>query len=113
MDLSDAEYQVCDKLARGYQVKEVADMLCRSPYTIDTHIKNVKRKNKLNNIADIVREFIRSLEKRDEWFKTLVVIGFVLIQSSIVFGVDIEDFIAISSRTRMVRTIRTGRKTRE
>lgn len=113
MELSNTEYEVCDKLARGYQVKEVADMLCRSPYTIDTHIKNIKRKNKLYNIADIVREFIRSLDRPDEWFKTLAVVGFLLIQTSIVFGSHIEDFVLISTRTRVVRTVRTGRKLKQ
>lgn len=109
MELSQTEYQVCDQLARGFQVKEIADKMCRSPYTIDTHIKNVKRKNRLSNIADITREFIRSLDNRDAWFKTIVALAFAALQSFISVALNVDEFKTFRNTNRVVM-IRTSRK---
>lgn len=110
MELSETEYRVCDQLARGFQVKEIADKMCRSPYTIDTHIKNVKRKNRLSNIADITREFIRSLDNRDAWFKTVVALLFAALQSFISVSLNVDDFKTFRNTNRVVIISRNSRK---
>ncbi|MGG5486296.1 helix-turn-helix transcriptional regulator [Gaetbulibacter sp. PBL-D1] len=108
MILSETEKEVCGFLAKGYQVKEIADMTCRSPHTIDTHIKNVKKKNSLSNIADIVREFILSLDEPKKFFKAMVVFAFITAQGFVTFCTDIKDIKQASSmhRYRNSRTVR-------
>lgn len=110
MQLSDMEYQVCDKLARGMQVKEIADVMHRSPYTIDTHIKNVKRKNALGNMADIVREFILSLDNPKCYFKSVVAIAFLSIQGFTITSTDVDEYRVLRTGRRTVRVSRTARK---
>ena len=58
MELSKTEYQVIGRIANGDSVKEIANGINRSFYTVDTHIKNAKKKNNLKNIADLTREFV-------------------------------------------------------
>lgn len=113
MDLSNTEYKVCDKIARGFSVKEIAVKMYRSPYTIDTHIKNVKRKNGLKNMADITREFIKSLDRPEDWFKTIIALVFVTLQSFIMFGTDLDDYRMSRTGSRVVRTTRTSKTSRK
>jgi len=83
MQTSKTEYNVAEMLSKGLQVKEIANKMFRSPYTVDTHIKNIKKKNGLKNIADIVREFILDLDNPKSFFKLSVVALFLTIQGFI------------------------------
>lgn len=74
MDLSVRESEVIYELVQGYQKKEIADKMCLSVHTIDTHFKNVKSKTGAKNIADLVRMYI--LSHKDQFFAIL----FTLIQ---------------------------------
>ena len=60
--LSNREFEVNEMIAKGYRVKEIAEKLFLSPYTVDTHIKNIKKKTGGRNIADLTRNFILSLD---------------------------------------------------
>lgn len=91
---SPRESDVLMKLTEGYVVKEVADELCISFYTADTHIKNAKKKSGASNMAQLIKFFVIS---NKELFLSMV---FVMIQSiSIINDIDTE------------RRVRTGRKT--
>lgn len=57
MELTKTEFKVCAYKASGYETKIIADILCRSYYTVVDHFKNIRTKNNLNNECDIVREF--------------------------------------------------------
>lgn len=95
MELSAREFEVNYELVKGYQVKEIADRLCISPYTVDGHIKKIKYKTGAKNIADMVRNFILSNKKM---FLSLM---FLTMQINMVLdSVDIE---------RQVKTSRTAR----
>lgn len=59
MVLSKREFEVSKLLTLGYIAKEIADYLFISTRTVETHKKNVFKKNKgIKNSADIVREFV-------------------------------------------------------
>lgn len=57
--LSDREIEILILIAEGYTNKEIADQLCISPRTIDTHKSNIMLKLKLNSTADLVKYAIR------------------------------------------------------
>lgn len=42
--LSARERRVAMELARGRQTEEIAELLCISPHTVRTHVRNIKRK---------------------------------------------------------------------
>jgi DNA-binding CsgD family transcriptional regulator len=63
MELSIREDEVIYELVQGYQKKEIADRMCLSIHTVDTHFKNVKSKTGAKNIADLVRMYILSNKK--------------------------------------------------
>jgi two-component system invasion response regulator UvrY len=42
--LSVRERRVAMELARGLQTEEIAELLCISPHTVRTHVRNIKRK---------------------------------------------------------------------
>lgn len=110
MELSKTEYKVCENIARGHSVKEIAVKMYRSPYTIDSHIKNVKKKNGLSNIADIVREFILSLDEPKQYFRVIVTAVFITIQGLAITNPDLDDYRTSRSSSRTVRTTRTSGK---
>lgn len=59
MVLSKREFEVSKLLTLGYIAKEIAENLFISTRTVETHKKNVFKKNKgIKNTADIVREFV-------------------------------------------------------
>ncbi|HYU33712.1 MAG TPA: response regulator transcription factor [Thermoanaerobaculia bacterium] len=53
--LSDREFQVARFLASGYTNQEIAERLCISIKTVDTHRANILRKLGLRNNSDITR----------------------------------------------------------
>ncbi len=71
MQTTKTEYKIADLAARGYQAKEIATKLYNSPKTIETHLKNIKKKNNLGNMADLVREFILDLDNPKSYFRMI------------------------------------------
>ena len=59
MVLSKGEFEVSKFITLGYIAKEIAEFLFISTRTVETHKKNVFKKNKgIKNTADLVREFV-------------------------------------------------------
>lgn len=56
--LSKRECEVIEKSIEGNIVKEVAEKLCISFSTVDTHIKNAKRKTGAKNMSQLVAIYI-------------------------------------------------------
>lgn len=105
--LTEREYEVNEQIARGNSVKEVAANLYLSPYTIDTHIKNIKKKTGARNIADLTRNFVLSLEEPKQFFKSTVAAFFLALHIFISVGdPDIDLRKPRQSRTRTHRTSR-------
>ena len=58
MELTDSEIMISAYLTAGYSYKEIACKIHRSVYTIEAHVKNIRKKNNLKNTAEISREFV-------------------------------------------------------
>lgn len=97
MDLSVRESEVIFELVQGYQKKEIADKMCLSIHTVDTHFKNVKAKTGAKNIADLVRMYI--LSHKDQFFA----IVFTVIQA---ISILTDTEIIQKRRRRMARKSR-------
>lgn len=52
--LSDREKQVLQLIVKGYNNKEIAARLFLSPYTVETHRKNIRLKLKVKNTSELV-----------------------------------------------------------
>lgn len=52
--LSERERQIALELARGAQAEEIAEVLCISPHTARTHIRNIKRKLGARTLAQAI-----------------------------------------------------------
>ncbi len=57
--LSDREIEIVRLVAEGYAAKQVADQLCLSIHTVNTHRKNIMAKLNVNNTAGLVMYAIR------------------------------------------------------
>ena len=53
--LTKREIEMIKLIADGKQAQEIADLLFLSLHTVNTHRKNILKKLKLNNVADLVR----------------------------------------------------------
>ncbi len=51
--LSDRELEVFEMLGRGLSTRDIAEKLCLSPKTIETHREHIKSKLKVENIAEL------------------------------------------------------------
>lgn len=60
--LTETENKIAHHIAQGYAGKEIADQLCISSHTVHTHARSIRKKLKANNIADITRLYILSLD---------------------------------------------------
>lgn len=58
-DLSEREVEVIRAFAEGKSYKEIGDLLCISPRTVETHKKNILQKLGLQTSADLIRYAIR------------------------------------------------------
>lgn len=106
-NLSTREFEVNEQIARGYSVKEIASNLYLSPYTVDTHIKNIKKKTGARNMADLTRDFILSLDRPKQFFRSSVATFFLAIQLFIcVYDTDSDLRKPLRSRTKIVRLAR-------
>ena len=57
MYLSKTQFTVSAHITAGYEVKEIAAKLNRSYHTVASHVKTIRLKNNLKNLAEISREF--------------------------------------------------------
>jgi PAS domain S-box-containing protein len=53
--LSKAERKVLGFMKKGYSIKEIADTLCRSYYTIETHKKHIFKKLNIKSIPELLQ----------------------------------------------------------
>jgi DNA-binding NarL/FixJ family response regulator len=54
LNISDREIEIIRMIAEGFSNKEIADKLCLSTHTVNTHRKNIMNKLGVNNTAGIV-----------------------------------------------------------
>ncbi|RMG77844.1 MAG: DNA-binding response regulator [Bacteroidetes bacterium] len=54
VNLSEREVEIITLIAKGYTAKEIADKLCLSTHTVNTHKKKIMRKVGVKNIAELV-----------------------------------------------------------
>jgi DNA-binding CsgD family transcriptional regulator len=52
--LSDREIEIIKKIAEGHRSRDIAQMLVISPYTVQTHRRNIMRKLKVHNCTSAV-----------------------------------------------------------
>ena len=53
--LSSREKEILKQLTYGYNSKKIADNLCLSKHTIETHRKNILKKTELKNTAELIK----------------------------------------------------------
>lgn len=58
-ELSAREREVLQMIAEGRSTKKIADSLCISVKTVETHRKNIMEKTELHTVADLVKYAIR------------------------------------------------------
>lgn len=58
-ELSAREREVLQMIAEGNSTKKIADSLCISVKTVETHRKNIMEKTELHTVADLVKYAIR------------------------------------------------------
>jgi DNA-binding NarL/FixJ family response regulator len=58
MALSPREYEILGHLAKGYQYKEIADMLSISGLTVRTHLRNIYEKLQVRSRTEAVVKFL-------------------------------------------------------
>lgn len=101
MELSKTEFKVSAYVTAGYDVKEIANKMFRSYYTVADHVKNIRLKNHLKNMAEISREFV--LEFGDP--RKFVAVVFLVLQSfSFVANNGLEIRKLRRTRRRVVKT---------
>ncbi len=59
MQLSDRELEVFQLLGKGYETRQVAEMMKVSMKTVQAHCAHIKEKLKLTNAAELLREAVR------------------------------------------------------
>lgn len=107
MELTKTEFKVSALLASGFEVKEIARKLFRSYHTIAFHVKRIRLKNGLKNIAEITREFVLAHGDPRQYIKTLL----LLIQLSVsVFSNDITLINSKRVRSKRINKVRIARK---
>jgi len=56
---SKREIQILDEIAQGKSFVEIAEILHISPHTVNTHKKNILKKSKCKNTAELIAKCIR------------------------------------------------------
>jgi len=88
--LTAREYEVADMIHQGYIEKEIASEINVSYETVRTHTKNIRRKLKARNMADVTRIFILQLSKA---YRIMIV----------TFFLSLQIFTMIDNHTEMIR----------
>lgn len=60
--LSDRELEVFELIGRGKGTHDIADLLCISIHTVETHRTNAREKLQLPNVADLIRHAVMWVE---------------------------------------------------
>jgi len=63
--LTDRELQLFTMLGSGLSTKEIADRLCVSPKTVDSHRASIKRKLQVRNTVELTCMAARWVERKD------------------------------------------------
>ena len=84
MELTKTEFLVCAYTAAGYEPKETANILFRSYHTIACHIKKVRVRHHLKNVAELTMHFV--LENGDP--RKFIATLFIFIQLSTMIGIE-------------------------
>lgn len=71
--LSKSEFVVQAYIAAGYEIKEIASLLFRSPHTIATHVKRIKFKLGVKNLAEMSTSFALAHGDPKNYLKLLLV----------------------------------------
>ncbi len=98
MELTKTESEIAKLVSLGFSEKQVADKLCVSPKTVANHKYNIFRKNNLNNVADLVREYILSQKNPKKYFAALMCLA-------------VQLFAVFSMTTQNVRRLPRNTKT--
>ncbi len=59
MRVSKRENDILDKLSKGNIQKEIADQLYISPRTVEVHVRNLFKKFKVKNVAELMSKYIK------------------------------------------------------
>jgi len=51
-----SEFKIIELIEEGLSSKEIAEKLCRSVYTINTHRTNILKKSGKSTISDVIRD---------------------------------------------------------
>lgn len=78
--LSQREIQVADLIHRGFIEKEIANELSISKDTVHTHSKNIKRKLRARNIADITRIFLTEIKSNSIEIIVMLILIYLIIR---------------------------------
>jgi len=105
MYLSKTQFTVSAHITAGYEVKEIAAKLNRSYHTVASHVKTIRLKNNLKNLAEISREF--ALEFGDP--RHYIAMVFCMIQIGMLFNIENDDF-RMSRKTKIAKTAKIARK---
>lgn len=81
MNLSKTEFKVSAYVGAGYDVKEIAREMHRSYHTVASHVKTIRIKNNLKNLAEITREFVLEFGDPRHYIATV----FLVIQLGIIY----------------------------
>ena len=69
MFLTPTELLISAYATAGYSEKEIAEKIFRSTHTVHFHVKNIRCKNNLKNMAEISREFVLEFGDPKEFLK--------------------------------------------
>ena len=98
MELSKKEFEVSAHVSLEKTADEISTIMNRSTHTIQTHIKNIKKKNNLLSSAGIVREFVLQYGDPRQYVAALLLV----VHLGIIY-VDCSDDLKRPKRTRITR----------
>ncbi len=105
--LTETENKIAHHIAQGYAGKEIADKLCVSSHTVHTHARSIRKKLKANNIADITRLYILSLDNPKLILKAFM---FGIIQIGMILTATDVNARKPTNTTVSARSVKTARK---
>ena len=103
--LTERELEVAENVTRGMREKEISEALFVSLDTVRAHTYSIRKKLNARNAVDIARMFLQSIESPK---KFVITIGFVLLQSHVIYNCASLDLRKPSRN--LVRTTRVIRK---
>lgn len=79
LPFSPAELSVVKQLARGYSVKEIAERLNLSCYTVNNHLRNIRERYKIQKNTEIIILYASFLSKKKVSLKEIKELGFSIL----------------------------------